>query len=101
MIKKLNSGRPNKRTGVVHRRVVSRVEADSLEGRLVGLAMSGKLAKAGRDAVRAQVAKGLAVTFQRGTKVIKRHADGREEVLANVDRLVYSIPRGVAIIGRK
>ena len=101
MPEKLKGGSRNQRSEGVHGVAAARMDPDSLEKRLVGLAMSGKLAKAGRDAIRAQVAMGLPVTFKRGTKVIKRYADGREEVLANVDRLAFRIPRGVAIIGRK
>lgn len=75
--------------------------ADSLEGRIVGLAMGGKLAKAGRKAIRSQRSRGLAVTFKQGDQVIRQHADGRKEVLAVLERPTYTLPRGVAILRGK
>jgi len=76
----------------------TREDAGSLESRVVILAKRGKLAKAARNAVRAQRRKGLAVTFQRGTDIIKLHPDGREEVLGKVERPKYVLPRNVSII---
>jgi hypothetical protein len=70
----------------------------SLESRVVALAMSGQLAKAARRAVRAQKSLGLPLTFKRGEWVIKRHSDGREEVLGRVDRPSYRLPKGVRVI---
>lgn len=76
-------------------------DAGSLEERIVALASAGKLANAGRNAIRAQRRKGLAITFQRGDQIIKKHPDGREEVLGTVGRADYIIPKGVKIIGGK
>jgi hypothetical protein len=80
-----------------------RVDADtgSLEECVVALARDGRFANAARRAVRAQVAKGIAVTFKRGKKIIKRYSDGREEVLASVQRPPYTLPAGVGILGKK
>jgi hypothetical protein len=71
---------------------------DSLEHRLLELASSGALAGAGREAIRAQVERGIPVTFLRGEQVIKRHADGREEVLGAVPRRTFVPPGGVHVI---
>jgi hypothetical protein len=80
------------------RRTTTLPETRTLEANLVGLAMTGKLAKAGRRAVASQVDRGLPVTFKRGQKVIKVHPDGREEVLATLDRPTYTLPKGVRVI---
>jgi hypothetical protein len=80
------------------KRRATRPETRTLEANLVGLAMNGKLAKAGRRAVASQVDRGLPVTFKRGQKIIKAHADGREEVLATLDRPAYTLPKGVRVI---
>lgn len=74
-------------------------ECGSLEGELLGLVASGALANAGRDAVRAQVERGIPVTFLRDEHVVKRHPDGREDVLAVVPRRPFNLPAGVPIIG--
>lgn len=89
----LRKARPVRRRG--------KEDAGSLEERIVALATSGKLANAGRNAIRTQRRKGLAVTFQRGDQVIKQFPDGREEVLATVRRADYTVPEGVEIIGGK
>src|SRR4051794_1006392 len=80
------------------KRRTTRPEARTLEANVVGLAMTGKLAKAGRRAVASQVDRGLPVTFKRGQKVIKVHADGREEILATLERPAYTLPKGVRVI---
>ena len=73
-------------------------EVGTLEAKIVGLAMHGKLAKAGRRAVAAQRQKGLPVTLKRGQQVIKIYSDGREEVLAELPRPFYALPKGVRVI---
>jgi hypothetical protein len=73
-------------------------EPGTLEANLVDLAMTGKLAKAGRRAVAAQKDRGLPVTFKRGQQVIKVYPDGRREVLATLERPSYTLPKGVRII---
>jgi len=67
----------------------------------VQLAISGKLAEVGRRAIEAQRKLGLPVTIQKGDQVIKRYADGREEVLEIIPRRKFKVPRGVAIIPSK
>ncbi|HEX4793511.1 MAG TPA: hypothetical protein VH370_06950 [Humisphaera sp.] len=76
-------------------------EPNSLEARIVDLAVSGKLAEAGRRAIEAQIKLGLPVTIQKGDKVIKRYQDGREEVLETIPRRKFKIPKGVAVIPSK
>jgi hypothetical protein len=76
-------------------------ESDSLEANIVGIALSGKLAEVAKDAIAAGVARGLPVTFQRGEEIIKRYADGREEVLTTVARSHFKMPAGVEIIGKR
>jgi hypothetical protein len=78
-----------------------REEPDSLEAQIVNLAVSGKLAEAGRRAIEAQIKLGLPVTVQKGDKVIKRYADGHEEVLETIPRRKLKIPKGVAVIPSK
>lgn len=58
--------------------------SDSLESQLPRLIADGKLEEAARDPLVRQKAKGLAVTFLRGNKIIKEHPDGREEVIATL-----------------
>jgi hypothetical protein len=76
-------------------------DAGSLEANIVRLAMTGKLAEAGRNAIRVQKERGIPVTFIRGGKIIKQHSDGREEVLGTVERPKYRVPRGVAVLRKK
>lgn len=73
-------------------------EPKTVEARIVGMAMNGKLAKAGRRAVASQVDRGLPVTYKRGQKVVKVHPDGREEILGMIDRPSYTLPKGVRVI---
>jgi hypothetical protein len=73
----------------------------SLEDQIVALAVGGKLAGAGRRAIEAQRKGGLPVTFMRGDEIIKAHPDGREEVLGKVERVPYTLPKGVAILGKQ
>jgi len=80
------------------KRRTTRPETRTLEANLVVLAMTGKLAKAGRRAVASQVDRGLPVTFKRGQRVIKVHPDGREEILATLERPAYTLPKGVRVV---
>jgi len=73
---------------------------DALEQKVVKLALQGHLRKLARDAIRRQTTRGLPVTFKRGKKIVKRYADGREEVLQVVQPSKYKLPPGVRIIGR-
>jgi hypothetical protein len=73
-------------------------DSNSLEDRVVRLARTGRLAKAARHAVHMQQKKGLAITCKRGDQIVKRYADGREEILGTVERRPYTLPRGVTII---
>lgn len=82
----------------------SQVNAPSegpVETAFLKLALGGKLAKAGRDAIRRQRAKGLAVTFKRGQEIIKQYPDGREEILGRVAPRRFRMPKNVPIIGEK
>jgi hypothetical protein len=64
--------------------VPSPEEAGSLEAAVSALAASGEFAKIGKQEIRRLLAKGLPVTYQRGRHIIKKYADGREEVLGIV-----------------
>lgn len=55
------------------------------EDRIEVMAREGKLKGAGREAIRRLLAKGIAVTFARGNRIIKRHPDGTEEVLGTIN----------------
>lgn len=59
-------------------------DPDSLEAQLPRLAAEGKLEGAAREAIEGQKAKGLAITFLRGSSIIKQYPDGREEVLGTI-----------------
>lgn len=75
-------------------------DAGSLESGVVKLAVGGKLARAGRQAILAQRKRRLPITFKRGDEVIKLYADGREEILEKLQATPYVLPNGVKIIGR-
>jgi hypothetical protein len=47
---------------------------------VVDLASKGEIGAAATDAVRAQLARGLSVVFQRGRSVIRQYPDGHEEI---------------------
>ncbi|HEY4328328.1 MAG TPA: hypothetical protein VGN88_01230 [Phycisphaerae bacterium] len=72
-----------------------------LESAIVDLAVSGELAKASQLAIRRLKRKGLPVTFQRGTQIVKQYSDGREEVLAQIKQASFKVPSGVTILGAK
>jgi hypothetical protein len=55
------------------------------EDRIEAMAREGKLRGAGKQAVARLQAKGIPVTFARGNRIIKRHADGTEEVLGTIN----------------
>lgn len=64
------------------------------------LARTGKLGRSARKAIRAQTARGLAVTYKRGDEVIKEYADGRKEVLETLEPTSFKVPANVQIIGK-
>jgi hypothetical protein len=78
-----------------------REEKNTLEGQIVRFAKSGKLAKAGRKAVRAQKKHGLPTTFKQGSKIVRVHPDGRVETLANIQPTPYKLPPGVDFMRSK
>ena len=78
----------------------TRPDKGSLEDRIVGLAMRGKLTRIGRRAVAAQRAAGLPVTFKRGDQVIRELPDGTVEVLATIAAVRYRVPDGVRRLRR-
>lgn len=61
-------------------------DPDYPETVLQQLIASGGLAAAAGEAIAAQKALGIPVTFVRGGKIIKQFADGREEELAPLSR---------------
>lgn len=76
--------------------------AQVVEDDLGALAAAGKLAGAGRAAVRAQRAAGLAVTYKRGDKIVREFPDGRREVIGTIaPRPRYTPAKGVSRIGAK
>ena len=72
-----------------------------MEDRIVGLALSGKLAGAARNEIRAIRKLGLPLTFKRGNKIVKEFPDGRVEVLETLEKRPPVVPKGVKIIGRQ
>jgi hypothetical protein len=93
---------PTSRTASSGRGVAgSKRKAESLEDQIVHLAISGALDEAAGNAIRSQLARGIAVTFKKGDRIIKHYADGHEEVVGTVPRATYTVPAGVAIIKRK
>jgi hypothetical protein len=71
----------------------------SLEENIVKFSEKGGLKKIGKAAVRKQKRHGLPVTYRQGKQIIKRHPDGKEEVLAEIAPVKFSVPAGVRIIG--
>jgi hypothetical protein len=80
---------------------VDEVDPNSIEGKIRQLAASGRLARAGRKAIRAQKKLGLATTFKKGNQVIRQHPNGKVEVLEELPRPKYTLPTGVKLLGRK
>ena len=76
-------------------------EAGSPEALVTELAASGELAIAARRAIATQEKLGIPVTYVDGDRVIKRFADGKQEVLGTVARSAYTLPPGVATIENK
>ena len=56
-------------------------DRDTLEGKIVRLATSGKLREAAASAIREQLDAGLSVVFQSGRSIVREHPDGTREVL--------------------
>jgi len=98
MLKRVGSKRSLIPKGIIPARRLDPSEVGTLEDKVIGLAMRGKLAKAGRRAAAAQRQMGLPVTLKRGQKVIKVYPDGREETLAELPRPIYALPKGVRVI---
>lgn len=72
----------------------------SLEANIVNLATTGKLARISRAAIQRSLDRGIPITFKRGNRIIKRHPDGREELLATLPKPTYRLPHGVRILGK-
>ena len=70
----------------------------TLEGSIVKLALGGQLRKATRKVLTAQPKRGIAITFKRGRQIIKRYPDGHTEILGEVQRVPYTLPKGVKIL---
>jgi hypothetical protein len=72
-----------------------RITPKSLEDVVVSLASAGKLAGAGRSAIRDQQRAGIPVTYKIGSKIVTRFSDGRKVILGTVEPIPYTIPKGV------
>ena len=70
----------------------------TLEDAVVALASAGKLAEAGRCAIRAQRRAGLPVTYMDGDEIVTEYLDKRRVVLRTVTPPIYKIPKGVTKI---
>jgi hypothetical protein len=75
-----------------------REPAGSLEALIMGMARRGELAKPAQLAIRRLRRKGVPITFRRGRQIITQYADGREEILGEIERPTYKFPKGVRII---
>jgi hypothetical protein len=73
---------------------------DAADNDVIVFLQSPRAAAAIRAKLRRQRAKGIPITFKRGTAIIKRYPDGREEKLGEVARPKYRLPPGVSIISR-
>jgi hypothetical protein len=93
--KQRSSAKPAaRRTGAARNGHAAVVVGPDLEEELVRLAESGRLAGAGRAAVRADRAAGLPVTYQRGSQVVREYPDGRREVLGTIPPTPpYKLPK--------
>jgi hypothetical protein len=76
-------------------------EPDSLEAQLPRLIAEGKIEEAAAHAIQRQLSRGLAITFLRGTEIIKQYADGREQIIATLPDASVSTPRGAIAIETK
>src|SRR4051794_12524689 len=63
-----------KNNGTLHRRRI--VAPRDLEDEVLRLARDGSLAAAGREAIKAQRAAGLPITYKRGNKIVRDYPDG-------------------------
>ena len=76
----------------------SPAEQHSLEGRIVRLALKGKLRFASHAARRRHRKLGIPVTHKQGTRILKVYPGGRVEVLAEVPAPKYTLPDGVIVV---
>ncbi len=77
------------------------VDADLLECRVVEVAVSGRLAAAGREAVAEYQRLGIPRLTSRDGKLIRVHPDGREEVLEELFKTPFKRPPNVQVLGPK
>ncbi len=77
---------------------LSPAECDLLESHVVDLALSGKLSKAGREAIEKQKSLGLPRTLSRGHQIVRVYPNGREEVLRDLPQFTYVLPSGVRLL---
>ena len=73
-------------------------EADRRECRVVDLALSGKLAAAGREAIADYQRLGLPRVMSRDGKLIQVDPDGREQVLDDIVKVPFKRPPNVALL---
>jgi hypothetical protein len=79
--------------------VGQREPARSLEASIMDMARRGELAKPAQQARRRLRDKGVPITGRRGNQIITRHADGREEMLGEIESPIRTkLPEGVRII---
>jgi hypothetical protein len=99
MKKKTYGGKKARRVIRIKMKSYTDEERQSLEGKIVPLAISGKLRAASHQARRRHRKLGIPMTHKEGSKILKVYPDGRREVLANVDSPRYVLPDGVIVVG--
>ncbi len=71
--------------------------ADDVESRVVDIALSGRLSRAGTEAIENHRRLGLPLTVSRDNKMVRLYPDGRGEVLEALPTITYVRPPSVRL----
>ena len=93
--KKANRRHPPRRNSSI---LPEEEDRNSLEARLVELAMKGKIAPAAAREISAQRKNGLPIVFLRGDKIIKRQPNGKSETIGEIIPSKYTVPKHVRVL---
>lgn len=72
-----------------------KLDLQSLENSIEPLARKGIIAKAGKEAIREQLKKGLIVTIKRGDSIYYIYPDGRTEIIRHQSAPQVNIPQDI------
>jgi hypothetical protein len=73
------------------------IRADEFDGKIAQFALSGKLNRAAKQAVRDQRSRGLAITFKRGNQIVRQGADGSILILQTIEPVEFVAPPHVRV----